>query len=115
LGGKCPRCRKGSMFRYPITRLMKFNQMHECCDNCNLRFEVEPGFFYGAMYISYALSVAIFLVTTFLVYFILNDPAVSVYVTCVAVVTLILYPLNFRFSRIFYLHLFGQVKHDPNY
>jgi hypothetical protein len=31
--------------------------MHERCPVCGLRFEREPGYFLGAMYISYALGV----------------------------------------------------------
>ncbi|GAB3978960.1 hypothetical protein GCM10028806_43230 [Spirosoma terrae] len=32
--------------------------MHENCPVCGLRYEAEPGFFTGAMYVSYALYVA---------------------------------------------------------
>jgi len=30
--------------------------MHERCPVCNLKFEREPGYFLGAMYISYAIA-----------------------------------------------------------
>ncbi len=33
--------------------------MHERCPLCNLKFDREPGYFLGAMYISYGLSVVI--------------------------------------------------------
>ena len=36
-----------------------FPKMHERCPVCGLRFEREPGYFLGAMYISYALGLAI--------------------------------------------------------
>jgi uncharacterized protein (DUF983 family) len=61
----CPRCRAAKMFRRSI--LAGFPRMHDCCPVCGLRFEREQGYFLGAMYISYALSlVTIVLVGLFL-------------------------------------------------
>jgi len=50
----CPRCRQGKMFRAGVYR--KPLSMWEACPVCGLRFEREPGYFLGAMYVSYALS-----------------------------------------------------------
>ncbi|WP_421868997.1 DUF983 domain-containing protein [Marinoscillum sp.] len=114
LQGKCPRCRKGDMFEYPLQKITKFYKMHENCPHCGHRFEVEPGYFYGAMYVSYALSVGIFLVTAFILYFLAGDPPLETYIISVVVVALVLYPLNFRFSRILFAHVFGGIKYDPS-
>jgi uncharacterized protein (DUF983 family) len=54
---RCPRCRMGSIFRYSIFR--GFPKMNERCPACDLKFDREPGYFLGAMYISYALALAI--------------------------------------------------------
>ncbi|MFZ0417676.1 MAG: DUF983 domain-containing protein [Candidatus Sulfotelmatobacter sp.] len=51
---RCPRCREGNIFRYSIFR--GFPKMHERCPVCDLKFEREPGYFLGAMYVSYALG-----------------------------------------------------------
>jgi uncharacterized protein (DUF983 family) len=53
---RCPRCRMGSIFRYSIFR--GFPKMHERCPACDLRFDREPGYFLGAMYVSYGLGIA---------------------------------------------------------
>lgn len=87
--------------------------MHRYCPNCGHQFEQEPGFYYGAMYISYAVSVGVFLLTALVVYFAFNNPSVTTYVLAVAGVSLILYPLNFRYSRIFFTYLFSGMKYDP--
>jgi Protein of unknown function (DUF983) len=42
------------MFRKSI--LAGFPRMYECCPNCGLKFELEQGYFLGAMYISYGLA-----------------------------------------------------------
>jgi uncharacterized protein (DUF983 family) len=51
----CPRCRQGPIFRAPLWRA--FLAMHERCPACGLKYEREPGYFLGAMYFSYALSI----------------------------------------------------------
>ncbi|MBV6644147.1 MAG: DUF983 domain-containing protein [Cyclobacteriaceae bacterium] len=88
--------------------------MNEQCAHCGFRFEREPGFFYGAMYVSYALSVGIFLVASVILYFLFGNPNIEVYVVTVALLALLSYPLNFRYSRILFLHVFGGVKYDPS-
>jgi uncharacterized protein (DUF983 family) len=54
---RCPSCRMGNIFRYSIFR--GFPKMHERCPVCDLKFEREPGYFLGAMYVSYALGLVI--------------------------------------------------------
>jgi uncharacterized protein (DUF983 family) len=54
---RCPNCRMGNIFRYSIFR--GFPKMHERCPVCDLKFEREPGYFLGAMYVSYALGLVI--------------------------------------------------------
>lgn len=51
---KCPRCHEGDMFKTPITG--GIYNMHENCTECDQPFELEPGFYWGAMYIGYGLS-----------------------------------------------------------
>lgn len=113
LQGKCPRCREGDMFTDSALNLKSFGRTYEFCPKCELQFEQEPGFFYGAMYVSYALSVGIFLATVFVLYVFFNDPGLEVYVTSVALMALILYPLIFRYSRIIFIYLFGGIRYDP--
>jgi uncharacterized protein (DUF983 family) len=51
----CPRCREGAIFRAPLWR--GYLAMHERCPVCGLKFEREPGYFLGALYFSYLLSI----------------------------------------------------------
>ena len=55
---KCPKCRKGNLFinQNPYA-LRQLNKMNKCCSNCNLKFVIEPGFYQGAAYVSYALQI----------------------------------------------------------
>jgi uncharacterized protein (DUF983 family) len=51
----CPKCRKGPMFRGRLWRGSL--AMHERCPVCGLKFERETGYFVGALYFSFLLSV----------------------------------------------------------
>ena len=56
---RCPRCDAQTLFRSWLV-------MHECCASCHLHFEREQGYFLGAMYINYALTVGIVLISYFM-------------------------------------------------
>lgn len=110
--GRCPQCRREKMFvSGPYSS--RFLTMNKECSYCGLQYEREPGFFYGAMYVSYILSVGILLVTGGFVYFIGNDPDLWIYIVSVVVASLLLYPINFRLSRILFIHLFAGMKYNP--
>lgn len=51
----CPRCRQGAIFRASLWR--GYLKMHERCPVCGLKYDREPGYFMGAMYISYLVSI----------------------------------------------------------
>lgn len=113
LKGKCPRCREGQMFTYPASKVTKFNKMNEHCPHCGVRLEPEPGFYQGAMYVGYAFTLFALLLIGLLLYF-LFDPSDLVYIGTVIGVMILFAPLNYRYSRIFYLYAFGGIKYDPS-
>ena len=116
LNHKCPRCREGDIFTYPLLeKPTKFIKTNKACSRCGLRYEREPGFFFGAMYVSYALTMAIFLGFTFILYYVFGDPALEVYIIAVVGTVIILTPVVFRYSRTLYLHGFGGVKYNEAY
>ena len=112
---KCPRCRKGDMFKYPLIRYNKFSAMFDRCPVCGLRYEVEPGFFIGAMYISYVMSLVMFFMVSLLLYIIFDDPEFIVYMIGILGAVVLLIPFMFRYSRALFLHWFGGVKYDQKY
>lgn len=54
---KCPRCGNGVVFKKSILSVGHFSDTHDECPRCGLSYEPETGFFFGAMYWSYALIV----------------------------------------------------------
>jgi len=111
LHGKCPRCREGNIFKSPATKVSKFNVMNETCPHCGVGLAPEPGFYQGAMFVSYAFAVAVIVIVGLLLYY-LGDPSEWVYIGIVVVVMFLLSPLNYRYSRILYLTFFGGLKYN---
>ena len=87
--------------------------MYTQCPDCGLTYEIEPGFFWGAMYISYALTVGISIATALLVYILTFSGNMWLYIGLIIGVLVILSPYNFRLSRAIMLYLFSPVKYDP--
>jgi uncharacterized protein (DUF983 family) len=80
-------------------------KMHEKCSHCGLKYQMEPSFFYGAMYVSYALSVAVG-VAAFVIFKMLIG--LSLVQTFIAMVLglVILYPFILRISRNIWINMF---------
>lgn len=112
LQAKCPRCRDGNMFQFPLINFAKFSSMHQTCSQCHQKFEVEPGFFIGAMYISYAMSVGLLLTTGLVLYYLFDDPELWIYLIAVTSLVIVFLPFIFRYSRVLYLYWFGGVNYQ---
>ncbi|MDF2456048.1 MAG: hypothetical protein K0R51_2041 [Cytophagaceae bacterium] len=79
--------------------------MPKHCDKCGQLYNPEPGFYMGAMYVSYGLCVGLFIVCFFGLYILLHiDPVVLLLIYALSL--LLLFPFIFRYSRVVYLHLF---------
>jgi uncharacterized protein (DUF983 family) len=63
LSFKCPRCHQGELFAFKWYDLKNSNKMHSNCSVCQQRTELEPGFYHGTGYVSYALTVGFSIVT----------------------------------------------------
>lgn len=108
---KCPRCHEGDLFKDSNPYHMgKMFQMHDTCSHCGLRYEFEPGVYFGAMYVSYGYAVAIF-VATYVLMSIFFDPGIWDIVISLSIILITGSPLIFRLSRITWLNLF--IKYQP--
>jgi uncharacterized protein (DUF983 family) len=100
---KCPRCRRGDMFSTPMYGL-KSQVMHKTCPHCGLTYEREPGYFYVAMLVSYAMFVAEMVTLAVAISVLTGSRNPWVYVLVVMAVGIVLSPFNFRYSRVILLH-----------
>jgi len=103
--GCCPRCLSGRIFRGRLS-------MHPTCPVCGLRFEREPGYFTGAMYVSYVLALPVMAVCVLVVYLIAPNLSFEATIALAALLFVPFVPLLFRYSRILWIHLDQTV--DPS-
>ena len=106
-GQKCPTCLRGTVFTGAFT-------MNETCPECAVRFEREPGYFLGAMYVSYMLSIPIVIALTAMLSFTLLS-AWELHWAAIAawMLYLFLVPAVFRYSRIMWMHVDRHFNPDP--
>jgi uncharacterized protein (DUF983 family) len=109
---KCPQCQEGAFLVSHPYDLSKMGDIHENCEYCGLKYSKEPGFYYGAMYVAYAIGVALFV--TLWTSFNLFIPSVSVGFQIFAIITstVLLSPYIFALSKIIWANMF--IKYDKN-
>jgi len=114
LHAKCPKCRQGNMFATGMYSF-KAQKMNKTCPECNYTFEIEPGYFYVAMFVSYAMNVAQMVAFAVGTYVLTGSESPWLYVSILLAVTLLLSPFNFRYSRVILLFwLTPGLHYDPN-
>ena len=111
LTGTCPKCQNESMYldKNPL-HLNKILKMHEKCSHCGLRYQIEPSFFYGAMYVSYGLNVAIG-IAAFIISFLIFGASLKVAFIVIIAAIVLSFAIVLRLSRNIYINMF--VSYDP--
>ena len=113
LTGTCPKCHEESMYLeknpYKLNTLYK---MHETCSHCKTQYVIEPSFFYGAMYVSYGLTVAIG-VAIFVITKLILGLSVKVSFISLGIGILLLMPVTARLARNIYINMF--IHFDKNW
>lgn len=118
LNNKCPRCREGYLFKSTNAYNLKhIVDMNDECPVCKQKTEIEPGFYYGTSYVSYALGVA-FVVSVFVAWYVLigfsiNDNRLFWCMGVAIAGLIVLQPVLMRLSRILWLSWF--VKYDADW
>ena len=113
LTGTCPKCQKESMYLdQNLLHLGNILKMNEKCSHCGLKYQIEPSFFYGAMYVSYALNVATG-IAAFIVSYLIFSTSLKVAFIAIIASIILLFPFILRWSRNIYINMF--VSYDPNF
>lgn len=66
---KCPQCRQGDLLKAHPYKLSNLNKVKDRCPSCSLKYSLEPAFYTGSMYVSYAVGVAIGVAIFVITYF----------------------------------------------
>lgn len=107
---KCPKCHEGDFFvEKGSFRLKNITKIHDNCPNCNLKYMLEPSFYYGAMYVAYGLSVAISILTFVITNLIFNFELLESFL---AIILILIgsTPFSLRLSRAIWINIFVGYK-----
>lgn len=110
---KCPRCHDGDFYKYKFTlNPNKVTKLHDNCPKCNLKYMIEPSFFYGAMYVNYGVTVALSIIIFLITKLIFNTSLLQCF-AAIVISLVILAPINLRLSRIIWINMF--ISFDKTY
>jgi uncharacterized protein (DUF983 family) len=93
---RCPRCHHGKVFKGLVA-------MNRHCPVCGLVYEREPGYFLGAMYVSYAFASVIIGLALLLLYQIFPTWSDLAVYGGALVVLIPFVPYIFRYSRVIWM------------
>lgn len=106
LSGTCPVCHTGKMYKtknaYKISETLK---MHDNCPHCDVKFKIEPSFFYGAMYVSYGVGTAIAVTAFIIAFFFIGLDRNGTFIAIIGTL-IVLLPLITRVSRNIWINIF---------
>ncbi|MEM7484329.1 MAG: DUF983 domain-containing protein [Bacteroidota bacterium] len=111
LTGVCPRCHGESMYAQPHPyKTSKTLRMNDKCSNCGLKYKIEPSFFFGAMYASYGVGVALGVTIFIISNLFLGMDALDTFLV-ISLVLFTLYPVLARWGRNIWINLFIDYRH----
>ena len=108
---RCPRCRSSKLFQEPFDFRNPL-AMNDKCPVCGQHFTPEPGFYYGAMFISYGLGVFYIFLPALILTFGFDWP-VNRTMTFVLILAAITFFRLMRLARSVWIHI--VVRFDEPY
>jgi predicted CXXCH cytochrome family protein len=106
LTGACPKCHQESMYSnknpYVLKDVIKIN---ETCSHCHTKYRIEPSFFYGSMYVSYAVGIA-FAVAAFVISYVFLGSSLMISFIAIIGTLFVFAPIIMRLSRNIWINLF---------
>ena len=103
---KCPFCHEGDFFVSGPYDLKHVGELHKNCPICKRKYEKEPGFYWGAMFVSYALSIAFSLLAYGIIWWIWPDLGIRGYFIAVVGATVLVAPYLYALSKILWANMF---------
>ena len=112
LACKCPKCGTGRVFINGLISF-KFAETRYSCPSCSFSFEPEPGFYFGAMFISYAINTALFIAAWVALTILYPDYSLTMLLGLLTGVVILGLPLTYRLSRSIWIAIF--VRYDRKF
>ena len=108
---KCPRCGKGDFFVTKTSYARNFDKMNKHCPHCGENLVPEPGFYQGALYMSYAFYVIFMLIYFFIFTYFFSD-YYNYFLISIIPALILLTPIAYRLARRSWLAIFIKPKEE---
>ncbi|WP_339874467.1 DUF983 domain-containing protein [uncultured Algoriphagus sp.] len=80
--------------------------MNKSCAHCGQSFEPEPGYYFGAMFVSYAINTALFITAWVALTILKPDYSLSLLLSLLGVAAIVFLPFIYRISRSIWIAIF---------
>lgn len=102
---KCPHCHHGDLFteKNPY-KFSKLSSMPVQCPDCGQPYEIEVGFYWGSMYVAYAITVLFSLLNILLLWALFGFHLYGILIAN-SIMLILLFPYFFRYSRVLWLQV----------
>lgn len=105
VSNRCPRCKSGHVFKSNNLFSYKKVEMHKKCPQCELNFTKEPGFYWGSMYVSYALAMGEGALAYLICRLLGTDKFDPLNLWIIIATMLVFSPYNYRLARLVWLYI----------
>jgi hypothetical protein len=111
---KCPGCRQHSLFQGKTFDFKKLGKTYTICPNCGTDLYIEPGFYWGSMYLAWGFSAMLALVQFLFYHNVLGFDFITI-VTLFVIIQLLLSPYIYRLSKSVWVHIVVRYKGGRNF
>ena len=111
---RCPKCLHGRFFESHVYDLKRIGNVLDECPKCRTNYIPEPGFYFGAMYVSYGLGVAIFVAIWVGANLFFGAVSVWIQISILTALIIIFSPLIFALSKVIYANIFIHFDKEIN-
>ena len=108
----CPQCQESKMMVANPYRLSTIGDVKDTCEVCSLDLNPEPGFYFGAMYVSYALGVAVFVTIWASCNWFFDNVGVWTQISLVLIALIGLGPYLYGLSKVIWANFFFSYKQN---
>ena len=88
--------------------------MNDHCPVCGQSFMPEPGYYFGAMFVSYGLNAAFFIAVWIAMIVLMDEVSLTAMLIALVVVIFGLLPITFRLSRVLWIYIFVRYEKSPH-
>lgn len=107
---KCPHCHEGDFFKGKPYQFKTMGEVNSNCNCCGRKLEIEPGFFQGSYYVTYALGVALFVAVLIVNYLIFKSINPKNLLFSFGGLILLIAPLFYALSKVIWANIFVKYK-----